>query len=93
MLLLGLVSMRSTAWSWKYSGNESATTWLGGPSARYSTFQVFSCAYTGAEYRSTLTCAQLQGTYAKVKYGKHCETEDYVAIKVTVVEAYETRSC
>lgn len=29
----------------------------------------------------------LQGTYAKVKYGKHRETEEHVAIKVTVISA------
>jgi len=26
--------------------------------------------------------AQMQGTYAKVKYGQHCQTEEPVAIKV-----------
>ncbi len=27
-------------------------------------------------------CLTAQGTYAKVKYGQHCETEELVAIKV-----------
>ncbi len=30
-----------------------------------------------------LRCSCLQGTYAKVRYGKHCEADEHVAIKVT----------
>ena len=39
--------------------------------------------FCSGKYISWQDCtSQMQGTYAKVKYGQHCQTEEPVAIKV-----------
>lgn len=45
---------------------------------------LFDVSGRGSASSGCLRLSCLQGTYAKVKYGKHCEAEQHVAIKVTV---------